>query len=162
MGSSPCVWGQDNTKASRTLYKRIIPMRVGTSLLTARQCRLRRDHPHACGDKSTNNNRSIYTKGSSPCVWGQEKDKHGCESSRRIIPMRVGTSLPTITVPFTQKDHPHACGDKKKINTVANQAEGSSPCVWGQVTRYLHLRNGSRIIPMRVGTSLINFIIKLS
>ena len=50
-------------------------------------------------------------------------------------------------------DHPHAYGDKKKINTVANQIEGSSPRVWGQVLSVESKILFQRIIPTRMGTS---------
>ena len=51
----------------------------------------------------------------------------------RIIPTRVGTSLPkSIRRPLYQ-DHPHACGDKLSYPLPYRRMPGSSPRVWGQV-----------------------------
>ena len=71
-GSSPCVWGQDEPTDLPTIGDGIIPMRVGTSDLFERLDLLAGDHPHACGDKRAINFFKDDTKGSSPCVWGQE------------------------------------------------------------------------------------------
>ena len=51
LGSSPCVWGQEVADKVSVKSARIIPMRVGTRLYTAKQRAVERDHPHACGDK---------------------------------------------------------------------------------------------------------------
>ena len=51
--------------------------------------------------------------GSSPRVWGQVRSIVGTRLFYGIIPTRVGTSIPKHTRTQYQKDHPHACGDKK-------------------------------------------------
>ena len=73
--------------------------------------------------------------GSSPRVWGQAQIVIVDNNSVRIIPTRMGTRGKNAYKCYDLWDHPHAYGDKKKINTVANQIEGSSPRVWGQVIR---------------------------
>ena len=50
------------------------------------------DHPHACGDKISNPNKTGNVKGSSPRVWGQEYRKKSALEILGIIPTRVGTS----------------------------------------------------------------------
>ena len=52
VGSSPRVWGQDPIPTHATAVSRIIPTRVGTSPINSSEFIKRRDHPHACGDKS--------------------------------------------------------------------------------------------------------------
>ena len=52
LGSSPCVWGQEDCGNCRYGHVRIIPMRVGTSFALNDTDVVNRDHPHACGDKS--------------------------------------------------------------------------------------------------------------
>ena len=91
LGSSPCVWGQEALTALTTISGRIIPMRVGTRVLTNTNLLTCEDHPHACGDKLIMLNGAGAKLGSSPCVWGQAPNKSASESQRRIIPMRVGT-----------------------------------------------------------------------
>ena len=68
--------------------------------------------------------------------------------------MRVGTSTSLHSFIRAIKDHPHACGDKAELCAVLPYKLGSSPCVWGQVNNETSLITYSRIIPMRVGTSL--------
>ena len=64
----------------------------------------------------------------------------------------MGTSRPFVTLITSIRDHPHACGDKRKFFSVSSSGRGSSPRVWGQgrnlVTKSLNLG----IIPTRVGT----------
>ena len=112
-GSSPCVWGQAPFGTLLSLLQRIIPMRVGTSLMLRTDAKSFQDHPHACGDKGAFSSLLTSTRGSSPCVWGQATFAVRINSFTRIIPMRVGTRS-TMTWSFSRlKDHPHACGDKK-------------------------------------------------
>ena len=133
LGSSPCVWGQGSAFETYFNCVRIIPMRVGTS--------------------STFYPSSNYSIGSSPCVWGQANSFWKKTTQKRIIPMRVGTSNTGYSYGTHLQDHPHACGDKCLTGLRPFLAAGSSPCVWGQVSRYVDNRHFVRIIPMRVGTS---------
>ena len=67
--------------------------------------------------------------------------------------MRVGTRHRDNAVLICSRDHPHACGDKKRNSAIVYQLLGSSPCVWGQGKALKRTPANSRIIPMRVGTS---------
>ena len=91
IGSSPCVWGQDDKSVPEGTAEGIIPMRVGTSCLSVLYHRFFQDHPHACGDKVSVNSVNSFALGSSPCVWGQVQIGGIIIISDRIIPMRVGT-----------------------------------------------------------------------
>ena len=71
-------------------------------------------------------------QGSSPRVWGQGTCKDFNVSLCGIIPTRVGTRLNAIRNSASQKDHPHACGDKSKDFFILFDSVGSSPRVWGQ------------------------------
>ena len=127
-------------------------MRVGTR--EVEQCKKYgcEDHPHACGDKLSEQDEKITKIGSSPCVWGQGRKNRRNHNRRRIIPMRVGTSPKRCGRTLKRQDHPHACGDKFFQFADATAGAGSSPCVWGQVNVTLLSSTGLRIIPMRVGT----------
>ena len=89
-------------------------MRVGTSIAKHTRTQYKKDHPHACGDKTTTVAPSFVKIGSSPCVWGQETGGASTAKCNRIIPMRVGTSNTQLINCCKYKDHPHACGDKTK------------------------------------------------
>ena len=114
LGSSPCVWGQENNTVSDRACVRIIPMRVGTSLIFPSPLHRGQDHPHACGDKLPCGVSLVKLSGSSPCVWGQGADVCRSQPCNRIIPMRVGTRATERLSVSTDRDHPHACGDKDK------------------------------------------------
>ncbi len=64
----------------------------------------------------------------------------------------MGTSRNRLKHDKQTWDHPHAYGDKFLTKNGYLPDEGSSPRVWGQVTRYLHMLKDSRIIPTRMGT----------
>ena len=152
MGSSPRVWGQVYNAFSIRSYFRIIPTRVGTRLQWRSARITPTDHPHACGDKELVLCAILPYKGSSPRVWGQGFQKSCDFRSHRIIPTRVGTSCHFYPNHGQGKDHPHACGDKRKRTMNARDKLGSSPRVWGQVVFLLSYRCADRIIPTRVGT----------
>ena len=91
-GSSPRVWGQAMPILICSLFKRIIPTRVGTSCRKSDINKLSKDHPHACGDKLLFSGNSHIKRGSSPRVWGQVLNAPENCIVLRIIPTRVGTS----------------------------------------------------------------------
>ena len=95
-----------------------------------------------------------YT-GSSPRVWGQVYIFTIYRFSTGIIPTRVGTRTLDKKSCLRYKDHPHACGDKKKDYNLVGVNNGSSPRVWGQAVSILQRRIIGRIIPTRVGTRLL-------
>ena len=152
-GSSPRVWGQDFFFGRLRTFRRIIPTRVGTSYRAERTGNSGGDHPHACGDKLCTINGTGKHTGSSPRVWGQEREDNRNSVTAGIIPTRVGTRNITALAGITVRDHPHACGDKKQYGRKPLKRAGSSPRVWGQDGKKCFYRHSPRIIPTRVGTS---------
>ena len=71
-----------------------------------------------------------------------------------IIPTRVGTSVYLFTTEGVYGDHPHACGDKLYVESIAIPVQGSSPRVWGQEALTKSFIPLDRIIPTRVGTRI--------
>ena len=68
--------------------------------------------------------------------------------------MRMGTSILTVFIITTIKDHPHAYGDKKSKGRDLLTHLGSSPRVWGQVEKKYQQYLDGRIIPTRMGTRI--------
>ena len=130
-------------------------MRVGTRWIGLERRLKQKDHPHACGDKHKIVIFGNILIGSSPCVWGQAIHTFPKSFQPRIIPMRVGTRHWRVKRQRQTRDHPHACGDKLILTWKTHRLTGSSPCVWGQVCRICCCACFDRIIPMRVGTSVI-------
>ena len=113
-GSSPRVWGQEVSGITAATVARIIPTRVGTSVISDTRNGGCWDHPHACGDKSDVGYADVVQVGSSPRVWGQVLKKGADITAERIIPTRVGTSWQDRIKIQLKQDHPHACGDKSR------------------------------------------------
>ena len=126
---------------------------MGTSQKGVAESHPLKDHPHAYGDKTLNLNRKICNEGSSPRVWGQVVVVVDTPAVFGIIPTRMGTSEKAWNMVLSPRDHPHAYGDKYFLQIILAVLLGSSPRVWGQVTRYLHMLKDSGIIPTRMGTS---------
>ena len=110
-GSSPRVWGQVKMIENALCQSRIIPTRMGTSLLPqilykgggssprvwgqmtqTLDSLYSQDHPHAYGDKIIKRKCFMKATGSSPRVWGQAFCRYSVTVSVRIIPTRMGTS----------------------------------------------------------------------
>ena len=86
-------------------------------------------------------------------MWGQDAEGVSQLVALGIIPTRVGTSGDNVSILHFARDHPHACGDKKRYIGHVFNTSGSSPRVWGQVGLDIWYQFDSRIIPTRVGTS---------
>ena len=71
-GSSPRVWGQAVRNPNARTSPGIIPTRMGTSEVSAEYLSIKKDHPHAYGDKRIKKILKGIAKGSSPRVWGQD------------------------------------------------------------------------------------------
>ena len=67
------MWGQVSDTFSKRTPSRIIPTRVGTSVVGNIPIHIEKDHPHACGDKDMKVTEAF--------------------EMFRIIPTRVGTRL---------------------------------------------------------------------
>ena len=136
-------------------FSGIIPTRVGTSISALNPIAFIGDHPHACGDKRVSIFLFHQTPGSSPRVWGQDVLLKPYKKTCGIIPTRVGTRSVAYLVGGRERDHPHACGDKRLLVRSDFLSLGSSPCVWGQVYNITAKENHVRIIPTHVGTRRI-------
>ena len=88
-------------------------------------------------------------------MWGQVRGQRLSLPFKGIIPTRVGTSLRGDGWVLERKDHPHACGDKAICSVYRHGGIGSSPRVWGQASLSKIYPTSDRIIPTRVGTSVI-------
>ena len=131
---------------------------MGTSTFFTISSSSDRDHPHAYGDKCSEQSAQRETLGSSPRVWGQEV--YACMPHHKwgIIPTRMGTRYLCQRCLLCLWDHPHAYGDKSFNYVPTAHIQGSSPRVWGQVTSFVKSPLLNRIIPTRMGTSVSGFL----
>ncbi len=114
VGSSPRVWGQASDVKNEQDPSRIIPTRMGTSSGSTHRRKNSEDHPHAYGDKHIQSAGRGIRKGSSPRVWGQVFFFVISFCNFGIIPTRMGTSYQKKCCETSDRDHPHAYGDKRK------------------------------------------------
>ncbi len=105
---------------------------MGTSCKTKKLVGDLEDHPHAYGDKLS--------------------DEFVLLNDLWIIPTRMGTSSKRYSSGKNSQDHPHAYGDKYHKWCIHRNPQGSSPRVWGQVWSDVNHSLRFRIIPTRMGT----------
>ena len=127
---------------------------MGTRILPVCVFYVRRDHPHAYGDKQKTLTAFLRCHGSSPRVWGQDSMTIFLQCMDRIIPTRMGTSSVFSIARISVRDHPHAYGDKILTYFMRRTFSGSSPRVWGQVPQLSKLTPSLGIIPTRMGTRI--------
>ena len=149
------MWGQGILIVWSYAPTGIIPTRVGTREKGKNTLFVIKDHPHACGDKIIIELKVSTIIGSSPRVWGQGLKHMKIWRVAGIIPTRVGTRFTELSAKIDREDHPHACGDKVTDTDSTRTDNGSSPRVWGQVYAGAYLLPQTRIIPTRVGTSIL-------
>ena len=125
---------------------------MGTSFVPRILVFVKKDHPHAYGDKMKKKTSQRKSRGSSPRVWGQGTYFILLNTHLGIIPTRMGTSNLGYFAALLVWDHPHAYGDKTSMQKVWVSTLGSSPRVWGQGKSGNDRFSAGRIIPTRMGT----------
>ncbi len=132
-GSSPRAWGTRAANCCHARERRFIPTRVGNTWWCSLMRSATAVHPHARGEHSVRENRTVLDPGSSPRAWGTHVD-----------PMCV---LYALTV------HPHARGEHFAFAYSRSCSYGSSPRAWGTRRQYILARLWRRFIPTRVGNT---------
>ena len=152
-GSSPRVWG---TRSGRSLcrpHARFIPTRVGNTLHEHSSFMRQSVHPHACGEHTFEFAGFDIHAGSSPRVWGTLCESATIIAAVRFIPTRVGNTVKVPPNSSRNTVHPHACGEHEGKRTRNVLFPGSSPRVWGTLSRFWCIRTPARFIPTRVGNT---------
>ena len=126
---------------------------MGKSYNTAQSSAWITDHPHGCGEKTIFIIQKPINGGSSPRVWGKERNLYDLSRLLRIIPTGVGKRTKRAGNGVGCPDHPHGCGEKVHPGHLALVLFGSSPRVWGKVWVCSGTTSPFRIIPTGVGKS---------
>ena len=93
--------------------------------------------------------------GSSPRVWGILSDMVQRRPSLRFIPTRVGNTENIVCNGKAFPVHPHACGEYCWKPARRYEMNGSSPRVWGILSKSTFEDVEGRFIPTRVGNTAI-------
>ena len=110
-------------------------------------------HPHACGEHYQDIGRCVEHGGSSPRLWGTPVLAHRVHLLIRFIPTLVGNTTPDSGPILPSSVHPHACGEHNYYNVSLLLDCGSSPRLWGTLSRYWSLCRAWRFIPTLVGNT---------
>ena len=132
----------------------ITPARAGKSLSNTPVLPCRRDHPRACGEKSSGKRFDTSPLGSPPRVRGKGFINTDCEHIAGITPARAGKSGFWSTKAPAGRDHPRACGEKAFPALLLSPFRGSPPRVRGKEVVLDEMGNPSGITPARAGKRL--------
>ena len=134
----------------------ITPAHAGKRCALCRTTWSDRDHPRACGEKSSSASLSKSVKGSPPRMRGKDIYCGTSIGEGGITPAHAGKSQAAEAQSQTAWDHPRACGEKPvPIMPVVNAA-GSPPRMRGKVCRHYISFFVSRITPAHAGKSTIS------
>ena len=132
----------------------ITPAYAGKSCRWCHHRRTAWDHPRVCGEK-----REFYfygqrIGGSPPRVRGKVSVPASCPGGRRITPAHAGKSqLARARLP-ADRDHPRACGEKRKKFCFVLRYLGSPPRMRGKAQGPVQVQASARITPACAGKSL--------
>ena len=129
--SSPYTWGVGSL-VPRVLYLMgIIPIYMGSTISTANNRFVVRNHPHIHGEYHQNRSLSKVFLESSPYTWGVHFATIRNDSQNRIIPIYMGsTTLLTLEIKVP-KNHPHIHGEYALLVLLITSLKESSPYTWG-------------------------------
>ena len=154
-GSSPRMWGTVSWMGCRWSKCRFIPTHVGNSASSATRFKTPSVHPHACGEQFSPYYPGRRTCGSSPRMWGTDEIFSGAVFTGRFIPTHVGNAKNEAKRQLELAVHPHACGERRYCGWISFWWGGSSPRMWGTLTRERDEARKKRFIPTHVGNALL-------
>ena len=92
LGSSPRMWGTPTIWMSCENLRRFIPTHVGNTSICRKPNFLQTVHPHACGEHGVDAAREDIDDGSSPRMWGTQRNRRPVTQGMRFIPTHVGNT----------------------------------------------------------------------
>ena len=150
-GSSPRVRGKRDHGLLRARPPGLIPARAGKTVTCCSNLSRSAAHPRACGENTMATPSVAMATGSSPRVRGKRRGDGREQHRVRIIPARAGKTAGRTRSPATSSDHPRACGENLRLETVYGWYAGSSPRVRGKPWSRGPLGPCPGIIPARAG-----------
>src|SRR5690606_14746311 len=107
--------------------------------------------PHAGGERLRYGGTLSSADGSSPRGWGEGLPLGAARLGRRFIPTRVGRGSAPAGSSSPSTVHPHAGGERVRVEYEALRRPGSSPRGWGEEAEDAGEEVHVRFIPTRVG-----------
>ena len=173
-GSSPRMWGTLSRAGVQDVDGRFIPTHVGNTRNDRHMTRTRPVHPHACGEHECSPAVVGRLGGSSPRMWGTHAFLSASKTSAigssprmwgtpfplsllvfpfRFIPTHVGNTAQHHLSRGMRPVHPHACGEHGAHLISLSRLCGSSPRMWGTLSRAGVEDVDRRFIPTHVGNT---------
>ena len=131
----------------------LIPARAGTTTPSRGGSTIPRAHPRAGGDHVDVLRARTVSAGSSPRGRGPRVEERRCQSPRRLIPARAGTTSSTSGSRTRPRAHPRAGGDHRADLGDGRQHAGSSPRGRGPPAGPDPAGRAPGLIPARAGTT---------
>ncbi len=131
LGSSPRIWGTEKPLGIRSTSGRFIPTHMGNGNLFRFQIISDSVHPHAYGERRTRAATTAGACGSSPRIWGTARVIRLPTVVGRFIPTHMGNGVSEYVARIQVAVHPHAYGEREKIDCPFFLVAGSSPRIWG-------------------------------
>ena len=110
---------------------RITPTPVGNTIRAGTNDRRNRDHPHTCGEYTTDAGKDWWNQGSPPHLWGIPNQNETDYAAGGITPTSVGNTEFGCLNRQKSQDHPHTCGEYSKPFDRTHVIPGSPPHLWG-------------------------------
>ncbi len=151
-GEHPHARGEKKRSEARTsCFAGNIPTHVGKSHEGLCPFDPQKEHPHARGEKASKKSGCNLEKGTSPRTWGKVAAVQKKCTSPGNIPTHVGKSFNRKQRLLFLGEHPHARGEKSRLESKKDPVRGTSPRTWGKGLPKLHLLFHFGNIPTHVG-----------
>ena len=150
------MWGTEEARRYTELKLRFIPTHVGNGELPPWGVTPDSVHPHACGERAVESDSVGLTVGSSPRMWGTDRQYLQSPTALRFIPTHVGNGGLKSYQQGRGSVHPHACGERLIAQCWLWITIGSSPRMWGTVINWQQWQCHIRYIPTHVGNGSLD------
>ena len=143
--------GKDTRYSADEIAERITPAYAGKSQKSYIFCGFSKDHPRICGEKVTNERKSMQERGSPPHMRGKVISSIRCSAADRITPAYAGKSNLQKKYKEGDMDHPRICGEKFIPAATRVPSIGSPPHMRGKAAGDRQERGRHRITPAYAG-----------
>ena len=134
-GSPPRMRGKVLATIGHNLNTGITPARAGKSVSRRPRWTHTGDHPRVCGEKLFQSPLLRLLLGSPPRVRGKGNDVGCLRQVHGITPAHAGKSAVKRSSASLSKDHPRACGEKRRQTVKRVLVKGSPPRMRGKGTK---------------------------
>ena len=144
-------------EAEHAKYRRMIvgitPAHAGRRGQSPNRSRCSWDHPRACGEKGCSLKGFAIRLKSPPRMRGEGCMCRHLQFCERITPAHAGRRTLNELLEEVNRDHPRACGEKKKGDGILAEGPGSPPRMRGEDEEQRAVVADCRITPAHAGRS---------